>query len=221
MISRRFVVPVCVLLAVACVPTVIHSYLGAVDDDGLRTAAVPTAFNGYTSAPTRRPPGWASGIFASQDWLERNYGSAKGESIRLFVARSHDAKKLYHHPELAVLRGHDFARARPATLRIGEESAPVFVLDATDRPGVAVYALLYDDRYVADPLKFQLESALKLLFSERKAMTLFLAYDPAAPVAAPLEGSAVARVLGEAVTTFRAQKPAAAPRSGDGQGRGT
>jgi hypothetical protein len=207
MISQRFLVPVCILLALACVPTVIHSYVGASQDDGLRTAAIPAKLGSFGSNPTKRHTNWGREIYDSDDWIERTYGNASVADVRLFVARGYDPKKLYHHPELAVLHGIDFTRARAATIRIGDQDAPVFVLDGTNGRGVAAYALLYDDRYVANPLRFQLETALKLLLSEPRAMTLLLAYDPAADVSAPLENSAVASVLRGAITSFRAQTP--------------
>jgi hypothetical protein len=215
MISRRFLVPVCALLALACVPTLIHSYIGATEDDGLRVQAIPATLGGIASTPTRRPSNWAQEIYDSHDWFERNYATATGP-VRLFVARSYDAKKLYHHPELGVIRGVDFVRGRPATIRVGNASVPASVLDATSGKGVAAYVLVYDDRFVADPVKFQLETSLRLLVSERKAMTLFLAYDADADAAAPLENSAVASILRAAVSSFNAQAPV---RAADAQQR--
>jgi hypothetical protein len=51
-ISPRFVPMVCVLLAVAIVPTIIHSYSGAAHDDRRTTAAIPEEMAGYASVPS-------------------------------------------------------------------------------------------------------------------------------------------------------------------------
>jgi hypothetical protein len=207
MISPRYAVPVAILLALALVPTAIHSYLGATTSDGLRTDAIPASLGAFSAQPTRRSAERVRETFASDDWIEREYVDGAGASVRLFVARSYDAKKLYHHPEIGVVRGTELERTKSRTLRVGNEDVPLKVLDASDGSGVVAYALLYDNRFVSDALRFQLVSSLELLVSGRKAMTLFLAFDPAADVSKPLETSAVARVIGDAVAAFRAQAP--------------
>jgi len=94
------------------------------------------------------------------------------------VARSFDAKRLYHHPELAVLRG---TQATPSGLARAKArpDVPLHVLDTErdDRHGVAVYALLYDGRFIEDPIWFQLRTSAELLFTGRKPLTLFMTSD--------------------------------------------
>jgi hypothetical protein len=42
---------------------------------------------------------------------------------------------------------------------------------------MAMYVLEYENRFVADPIRFQLRTAAELLFSGRRLMTLFFVTD--------------------------------------------
>ncbi len=190
-----------IILAIALVPTVIHSYLGAKTDDGRITSAIGATLAGLTSKPTERRGAWVKDIYDSEDWIERRYLGPNGEDVLLFVARSYDLKRLYHHPELGVLRGNDFTRPQPAKLA----GAPVHVLQSQSGSGVALYGLLYERRFIENPISFQLKSSWWLLFSPRKPMTLFLAYDRHSQSTAPLDRSAAARVLTAAIKSFLSQ----------------
>jgi hypothetical protein len=208
MISTRHAASVAVLLAFALVPTAIHSYWGDTARDGLHAAGVPAVLDGMSSEPTARKPAWVLNVFQSDDWIERTYRAESGDVV-LFVGRSFDSKRLYHHPELALLRGY--------------ETSPVGVAHAARRPdvplhvvsnqrgnqhGVAVYALLYDGQFIANPVAFQLRSSAELLVGARKPMTLFMASDLAGSTDAAADSPA-ARVLLAAIAAFEAQVPAA------------
>ncbi len=52
MISSRYALIVGLLLGLALVPTVIHSYYGLMDQDGLATAAVDAEFDGFQASPS-------------------------------------------------------------------------------------------------------------------------------------------------------------------------
>jgi hypothetical protein len=122
--------------------------------------------------------------------------------------RSYDLKALYHHPELAVSY-HSAKFERATTQRPADRpDMPVHVL--TNSVGaVGMYALHYDDRFIADPIRFQLRTAAELLFTGRKAMTLFFVLDELAPQGvAPLNLPA-ARLLFDAVDHFVATPPPA------------
>lgn len=176
MISPRYAAPVAVLLALALVPTVIHSYRGTRLDDGLDAGGIAEILDGMASSPTGRRPSWVENNFDTTDWIERTY-DVDGVETTLFVARSYDPKRLYHHPELALLRGN---QTTPAGVAMGRArpDIPLHVV-ATERggqKGVAVYALLYDGAYIDDPVLFQLRTSLELLVSGRRPLTLFMAH---------------------------------------------
>ncbi len=201
MISPRFGVMVSVLLAVALIPTIIHGFVGARTDDGRVTSAIGTTLAGLASKPTERRARWVKEVYGSDDWIERRYQGPDGRDIRLFAARSYDLKRLYHHPELGVVRGTDLKRA--VTVPLADlDGAPVHVLTAQRGTGVAVYGLLYDDQFVANPITLQLRTSYELLFSAKKPMTLFLVYDRQLPPATPLDGSLAGKMLSEAVRSF-------------------
>ncbi len=173
MISTRYLPLVCALVAVALVPTFIHSYSDSAVRDGRTTAAIPMALAGYVGAPTDRNAGWGQRQFESDDWFERVYRSTRDE-VTLAVVRSYDAKALYHHPELAATEDtFDRVEVRRFPQRA---DIPVFVLSTTTNR-VALYALQYEDSFVENPIRFQLLTAGEMLFSGRKAMTLFFLSD--------------------------------------------
>jgi hypothetical protein len=174
MISPRYAAPVVALLALALVPTVIHSYRGVRVDDGLEAAAIAGTLQGMSSSPTARRAGWVRSNFDTDDWIERTYKENRID-VTLFVARSYDPKRLYHHPELAILRG---TQTTPAGISrtTARPDIPIHVLgtEQNGRHGIAVYALLYDDRFIDNPILFQLRTSLQLLVSGRRPLTLFM-----------------------------------------------
>ena len=202
MFSTRFALPVVILLGLAAVPTVIHSYRDSTVPDGKSVRAIPMRIDGDLGAATTRRAGWGEERFSATDWTERQYRSKK---VRLFMGRSFDSKKLYHHPELAVDYGNDYLAG--TIVRLPERpDVPVHALRGSraDSRRVSLYALLYDGRFVADPIRFQLRTSMELLFSKRKAMTLFFATQDLAPDEAP-ESSAAAAVLLAAMSAFEGQ----------------
>ena len=177
MISHRFAPAVVVVTALALIPTVIHSYRGLTIDDGFTVGSIPEVLAGMPSHPTGRKARWVEANLASTDWFERTYRVGT-EEVRLFAARSYDPKKLYHHPELAVLRGLEPESAGRAWLP-GRPNVPIRVLTTSGRgrKGIAVYALAYEGEYIQNPVLFQVRMSAGLLFSGRKPLTLFMASD--------------------------------------------
>jgi len=207
-ISTRHAASVALVLALALIPTAIHSYWGAVARDGLSTSNVPSILDGMSSTPTPRKAVWVMNNFQSEDWIERTY-LAGTDDVVLFVGRSYDPKRLYHHPELALLRAYEtepagiaYAASRP--------DVPLHIVTTKrqDQHGVAVYALLYDGQFIANPVAFQLKTSAELLVGGRKPMTLFMASDLAGARDRAADSPA-ARVLLAAIAAFEAQAPAA------------
>ena len=203
MFSTRFALPVLVLLALAAVPTVIHSYMGSAVPDGRSASAIPMRLDGETGTATKRRASWGEERLASNDWTERRY--AGPPEVKLAIARSFDAKKLYHHPELAVDYGPTYA---PATVtRLSQRpDVPVYVLRGTQTNAnrLALYALHYEDGYVEDPILFQLKTSFRSLFSRRQAMTLFFAAQDLRS-GEEIENSEAARLLLAAMDAFEKQ----------------
>ena len=177
MISPRFAPAVALIAVFALIPTVIHSYRGLTIDDGLTVRSIPETLAGMPSTPTARKNQWVESNLSSRDWFERTYKVGRSD-VRLFAARSFDAKKLYHHPELAVLRGLEPESAGKDHLP-GRPDIPIEVLTTSDRGrrGIAVYALSYGGEYIDNPILFQLSVSRELVFGGRRAMTLFMASD--------------------------------------------
>ena len=203
MFSTRFAAPVLALLVLAAVPTVIHSYVGSAVTDGRSARDLPMTLGTEHGAPTTRRANWGDRV-SSTDWIERRYVGPT--TVKLFVGRSFDAKKLYHHPELAVDYGPNYAPV--TTMRLPQRSdVPVYVLRGRGESANhgALYALHYGDGYVEDPIRFQLRTSFQTLFSRRQPMTLFFA-SADLPAGTAIENSAAASVLLAAIEAFDAQK---------------
>jgi hypothetical protein len=200
MLSSRHAPLVLVMLLVALIPTVIHSYLDSSVSDGRLAAAIPARLGGEAGVPTTRRPGWGMDRLAAHDWIERSFGPAP--AVRLFVGRSFDLKKLYHHPELAVDYGPDYGRTTTISLP-QRPGLPVHLLVASsgNRDRVSMYALSYDDQFVGDPIAFQLRTSLQLVFSGRRPMTLFFVTQDLAERADPATSRAAAILL-DAIAAF-------------------
>lgn len=194
MISRKYTLPVGILLAIALVPTVIHSYVGAKATDGYATSQLAQRIGTLNGEPSDRRPGFGQDVFDSFDWTERWYTATNGQRVRLFIARSYDHKKLYHHPEIAVIRGTDVTSAGIAHIG-SNQHIPAHVIKEQDGSGVAAYTLIYDGEMVENPIKHQILSALTQLVSAKKPMTLIFAYAPEQPTNAELQGSDLEQVI--------------------------
>ena len=167
MISARHLPALAALLALACIPTVLHSYMGPRLADGHNVTALPLRLNGLQGSESERSPVWVRELYGTSDFIERKYG----RQLTLFVARSADPKGLYHHPENGVAHGDGYDRAVVIRLSVRPE-IPVFVLNSA-RGNHSVYALLYDGKFIEHPIRFQLQNAFALLARPRSLMTLF------------------------------------------------
>ena len=177
MISRKHLVALSALLALALLPTLRHGYLGYVEAAPKVTAAsLPAEVAGTRGVATTTPPVWMPDTFSEDSWAEKTYDVSGVGKVTLVVARGYDLKKLYHHPEIGVLRGRSFEPARRATLAGGE---PVYVLvNRSDERESAVYALVYDNAWVGNPYLLQMSSAFTSIWARRRPLTLVFVHGP-------------------------------------------
>ncbi len=202
MISSRYALPVILICSLALVPTVIHSYIKAKVDDGMSTANISTTLNGLSSKPyTRHNAEWVRYMFDSEDWIERIYQTDSGNKTRLFVARSYDHKRLYHHPELGLSHGSNL-KSEGIVMLDDKQEIPVHLLRNSDGQALVAYVLLYNGRYIQFPLKHQIGESLKLLASARRPMTLFYIHDAKATVKDEFAKTASAKLLKAAIRSF-------------------
>lgn len=173
MISLRYAFPVLILLALASIPTVIHTYVQAKSDSGKSVTLIPEVLNGYASKPyARHNAEWVDSMFKSNDWFERIYQSPGESDVRLFVARSYDHKRLYHHPELGLSHGRDLESAGVVALP-GKDNILVHLYNHVNGQEFVGYVLLYQGDYVDSPITHQIRNALGQLVSARKPMIIF------------------------------------------------
>jgi hypothetical protein len=195
MIATRYLPALTVILALACVPTVVHTYMGRTVGDARDLNQIPRQLLNLDSQPGRHSASWVLDEYGTAYFIVLHYGP----KMTLFVARSYDAKGLYHHPELGVAHGDAYGRA--TVIRTPERpDIPVFRLQAEDGKQ-SVYALLYGEAFLANPMRFQLRNSLELLVRPRSPMTLFFVRQTSAPTPRVAPES----LLLAAIDSFRAQ----------------
>jgi len=207
MISTRYAIPVIILLALALIPTTIHSYIGATVNDGKSVQNIPLTLSNFTSTPAKRNAQWGEDIFGSTDWFERNYQDNQHTNVRLFVARAYDHKRLYHHPELALSYAQNLGKKEILQLP-GHPEIPVHVLSKEDHSMRVAYVLLYDGQFIKNPITHQISTSLNLLVNARKPMTLFYASQSGPSANTTFDQSAVADLLSQAINSFQTQTKA-------------
>jgi hypothetical protein len=209
MTSTRYALPVALVLMLALIPTVIHGYLSMKINDGLSAEKIKPLLAGFTSTPTSRKPGWGESTFGCEDWIERTYTDGQGKSLRLFVGRSYDHKRLYHHPELALSYAKDLKGTGQIRLP-GQPEIPVNLLRNSMRPNFsAAFVLWYDGKFIDNPIAHQVQDMLKQLVSAGKPMTLFYLADDNTPNDAAFNKTPDALLLESAIRDFIGQTPAA------------
>ncbi|NOS88053.1 MAG: hypothetical protein HOP34_05840 [Methylococcaceae bacterium] len=206
MTSTRYALPVAFVLLVALIPTVIHSYLDLTTVDGLSAKNINPVLGNFKSVPSNRLPIWGQETFGCYDWIERIYTNPQGKPLRLFVGRSYDHKRLYHHPELALSYARDLKEVGQERLPLQPE-IPVNVLRNDTKPNMAAYVLVYDGEFVDDPIAHQLQQSLKQLVSSRKPITLFYVADDNASRSISFSQSTSAALLKAALQDFMGQAP--------------
>jgi len=203
MISSRYAMLVIILLIIALIPTVIHSYIGATAIDGKSVQSIPSIFNNFTSTPSKRNAQWGKDIFDSEDWFERDYFDTQRTKIRLFVARSYDHKRLYHHPELALSYGQNLTKKSIVNIT---EHPEIFVhlLSNDNSSNLIAYVLLHDKQFIENPVIHQLSDSTRLLINARKPMTLFYASIQSSN--GQFKHSAIEQLLLLAIESFSSQQ---------------
>jgi hypothetical protein len=204
MISTRYGVPVSIILALAIVPTVIHSYLNLTIDDGVSVKNINPVLDNFTSSLSKRNAGYGEETFGSRDWIERIYNNEEGKSIRLFIVKGYDHKRLYHHPELALSYAKGLSNAGQLGLT-GQNETPVNLLKNDTSPNIAAYALLYEGKFIDKPIQHQVLDSLNLLVSARKPMVLFYISDDSPPTNTPFNETTAALLLTKAIATYKTQ----------------
>jgi hypothetical protein len=203
MISSRYAFPALVLLVLASIPTVIHTYVGAKSDSGESVTLIPEVLNGWTSRPyNRHNAEWVNGMFRSSDWFERIYMIPGQADVRLFVARSFDHKRLYHHPELGLSHGSNLGSASLVTLP-EEAEIPVYLYKQENGNEFVGYVLLYEGDYIDSPITHQIRNALGQLISARKPMTLFYVSGSFAESEKEFQQTPAASILAAAIRDYR------------------
>lgn len=207
MISRRRAWSVAALLLVAAVPTVLNVYRPPAEPEPGSLAprlAGPAGPYG-AGEPGKHKEAWVADIFGARDFVTRRHLSPGGTGeLALFAARTHDAKKLFHFPELALSYGHSVTARRMEDLPGPAGPLPVRVLEFRS-PGhvhVAAYVLFYGTTPVRDPIPFLLRTLPRRFLGLRRPMTLLYVQGGAAADAEARVTADVRGLLAEASAAF-------------------
>jgi hypothetical protein len=200
MITTRHAWLVAGLLLLTLVPTYFNVYRQPPELEPGALAAAIDLQGDREATPGRHDAGWVAAHFAAHDFVERRY-HVGAQELELFAARTWDAKKLFHFPELALTYGRSVTAERKEEL----DGVPVRVLEFRNRATVrvSVSALFYGKQPVRDPMPFLLRSLPELFVGRREPMTLIYVQGEAR-----LDGEEALRteleaLLAEAAAAFR------------------
>ncbi|MFQ5515264.1 MAG: hypothetical protein ACE5FG_12635 [Myxococcota bacterium] len=178
--SRRYQLPLTVLLLLTLIPVAVHSYAGLRRDE----CREPEALIGYAGA-TPPDPGRDRRMrkrFAAQEWWEGTLDpTPQAPALRYVVIRSLDAKRLYYRPDDRLLSGGSPERREIEWLDTEGVPLPIhhsrYAIPSRAGPRRMVgYLLTYQGRPVANGALVQLRSAPAQLLRGRSPMTLFLVW---------------------------------------------
>lgn len=174
-ISRKNLMPMLVLLGLTSVPVLVHSYFGFRADDCDGPEALFADCLSHSENDELRQD-WMRENFAAEAWCEGIIPTdVPGLSLDILVVRSYDPKKLYHNPEIALLRGQTPDRREVERLAAGNGDVPIHRphYDRFNGEVFAAYLLVYGSRPVANPYTAQLRSFFPQLVRGRRPMTLY------------------------------------------------
>jgi hypothetical protein len=175
-LSSRYVPHIVVILVLAGIPTLLHSWGRFEVED----CANPAALLVVPQAGARRSEGWANARWLeraspTRQWVEGRIpieGTAL--SLETVIVRSYDPKILYHQPELALVRQARSEHANVEWFEHAGERLPIHWPEYDSEPAavVAAYVLVYRGRPVANPYLAQLLAAPLQVVTGRSPMTL-------------------------------------------------
>jgi hypothetical protein len=194
MISDRWVGAIMALVVAALVPTVLHSYVDWRVDNDRPATEVPLQLDEFAGVSQDAGRSWLRDGFAAIDWIHREYTAPGAIPVSLLVARSFDAKRLFHHPEKAVPYARFTEPVGVVQIASNGRYFPVHLLRG-ESGAVAAYCLVYDGDFVASSLLFQFRLARQALVQPRKPMTLLFAYDSSRKKARRTEQSPAVRLV--------------------------
>ena len=171
--NPRFAWPTALVLLVALVPTVANVYMPVAPIEGGTLAErIPERLEGHGKAQPGKHaenPAWALENYGSDDSVSRRYAG-----MEFFAARTYDAKRLFHYPELALTYGHAANTRHSTTIETHVGTTTVQLIDFESSRGnhVAAYVLFYGRRSVDEPYSFMVGVLPELFAGGREPATL-------------------------------------------------
>ncbi len=176
-LSTRYVPHMAVMILVAMVPIVVHSYLDLRSDE----CADPVRLAASSSwRHQKERDAFMRERLGAHQWKEGRLPAEPGEpSIHYTIARSYDAKRLYYRIERRLLVAEPDLQ-KIIKVQANSEQLPIRTLRFHPKPGsagaaVAAYLLVYDGRPVGNPYVNQLLAAPLRMLTGRLPMTAFFA----------------------------------------------
>jgi hypothetical protein len=167
-LSRRYIPHLALLSLPVLLPVLVYSYgrvqLSSNQDPPPPCQSFPRPTEGLRARQMLE-------MFQGEQWCE---GNIEG-GLSFSVIRSYDPKKLYHHPEVALMRNAAPNRRTVEWVSDGSGMLPIHraFYDTGDEGILVAYLLVYHARPVDNPYLAQLESFPIELLKGRSPMTLF------------------------------------------------
>jgi hypothetical protein len=173
-VSKRYAGHVLVCVVPVLVIVVIHSYIGLQVEDCRELSGLFPNAAGDTSSPRRDAR--MREVFDAVQWEEGTLDTTVPASqMKFSIIRSYDPKKIYHHPEISLVRGATPARRDVEYIDAEGERVPVHraYYNPASTTALVAFILIYHSRPVDNPYLSQIRSAPLQFVRGSYPMTLF------------------------------------------------
>ena len=197
MVSARYAPYVFAFLAPAMLVVLLHSYIGLRAEDCSKATSL---FAGQSKGPGLFREKRLGEVFEAERWEEGSLPVPRqGWQANFAVVQSYDAKKLYHRPEMYLIRESTPSRRAVEQVKLAEDLVAIHHVYYPASESIvlhAAYLLIYDSQPVANPYLAQIRLAPWQIVRGTYPMTLsFVAVSGPAGAAHDLERQSVAYLL--------------------------
>ena len=175
-LSTRYTPHLAIVMLLAAVPVVLHSYARVENDECAAPARLVR--RSIVRPPSTERIAFVEATFGTSQFREGRLPAEDGlPAMSWVVVRTHDAKNLYYRVAHRVL-GREPDRVRVESVQVGNVALPIRQVEYTPELGSpldtrASYLLVYDGKPVANPYLNQLLAAPLRVFTGSRPMTVF------------------------------------------------
>ncbi len=182
-LAQRYAPHITVLVGLALLPVVVHSYAQRRTDDCANPFVLVASARASDASETRRH--FMQERMGAYQWREGQVIPPDGgPRLSYAIVRSYDPKRVYYRPERNLVGKQEPERIVLDTIDVDGEQVPIRVVEyarqrRTHLQSLAAYLLVYDGEPVTNPYTAQILAAPGLMVAGSRPMTLFFVWGQA------------------------------------------